>query len=59
MSLVESQIKGSEMSTNVSVNSKPDHPPGDPRRFARSSCPRGRDFAPCIARGSYIKVKVR
>ena len=31
----------------VSVNSKPDHsPPGDPREFAHSSCPRGRVFAP-------------
>ena len=30
---------------SVSVNSKPDHPPGDPLGFARSSCPRGRVFA--------------
>ena len=30
----------------VSANSKPDHPPGDPRGFAHSSCPRGRAFAP-------------
>ena len=37
-------ISGSK--NNVSVNSKPDHPPsGDPRGFARSHCPRGRGFA--------------
>ena len=36
----------------VSVNSKPDHPPpGDPRGFAHSSCPRGQVFAPSLARG--------
>ena len=36
-------------SYNLSVNSKPDHPPrplGDPRGFAHSSCPWGRIFAP-------------
>ena len=30
--------------TYVSVNSKPDHPPGDPQGFARSHCPGGRVF---------------
>ena len=33
------------LASYVSVNSKPDHPPGDPRGFARSHCPRGRIFA--------------
>ena len=31
-----------ELIVNVSVNPKPDHPPGDPRGFAHSSCPWGR-----------------
>ena len=31
--------------TNVSVNSKPDHTPGDPRGFAPSHCP-GVGFSP-------------
>ena len=30
---------------DVSVSSKPDHPPGDPQGFARSHCPVGRVFA--------------
>ena len=30
----------------ASVNSKPDHPQDDPLRFAHSSCPWGRVFAP-------------
>ena len=34
-------------------------PPGGPRGFARSSCPRGRFSLLCLARGSWIKVKVR
>ena len=35
----------------VSVNSKPDHPPGRPRGFALSSCPWGRVFAPLSCPG--------
>ena len=35
----------------VSVNSKPDHPPGDPRGFAHSSCPRVRFSFLCLAWG--------
>ena len=31
---------------NVSVNCKPDHPPGHPRGFAHSSCPWGRVLSP-------------
>ena len=41
------EIKASiskSISYYVSVNSKPDHPPGDPRGFARSHCPRGSGF---------------
>ena len=34
----------------VAVNSKPDHPPGDPQGFARSHCPRGRVFANFLCR---------
>ena len=37
---------------NVSVNSKPDHPPGRPWGFAHFSCPRGRVFAPLSCPGS-------
>ena len=29
----------------LSVNSKPEHPPGDPRGFAHSHCPGGQVFA--------------
>ena len=37
---------------DVSVNSKPDHPPlGDPRGLAHFSCPRGRVFAPLSCLG--------
>ena len=40
---------------NVSVNSKPDHPPpGDPQGFAHSSCPWGRVLLLCLARGSAL-----
>ena len=35
----------------VSVNFKPDHPPVDPRGFARSHCPRGRVFAQLLSLG--------
>ena len=35
----------------VSVNAKPDHPPGDRRGFAHSSCPWGRVFAPLSCPG--------
>ena len=31
-------------SANVSVNSKPDIPPGEPRGFEHSSCPQGSGF---------------
>ena len=39
--------------SNVSVNSKPDHPPSDPRGFAHSSCPWGRVFAPLSCPGVF------
>ena len=35
----------------VSVNSKPDHPPGDPRGFAHSSCPWGRGLCSSVLSG--------
>ena len=38
-------------SANVSVNSKPDHPPGDPRGFAHSSCPTDRVFLSSVLPG--------
>ena len=34
------------ITSNVSVNSKSDHPRGGPRGFAHSRCPWGRVFAP-------------
>ena len=40
----------------VSVNSKPNHPPGDPQGFAKSSCPRGRVFAPLSCPGVCLGV---
>ena len=40
----------------VSVNSMPDHPPGDPRGFAHSSCPWGRIFAPLSCPGVCLGV---
>ena len=43
--------KPSAYRVNVSVNSKPDHPPGYPREFAHSSCPWGRVFAPLSCPG--------
>ena len=42
----------SNYQNNVSVNSKPDHPPSDPRRFAHSICPFGRAFAPLFCPGA-------
>ena len=47
------EIKVGKKTNYVSVNSKPDHPPpGDPRGFAHSSCPKGRVLLFCLARGS-------
>ena len=41
----------------VSVNSKPDHPPGRPPGFAHSSCPWGRVFAPVSCPGVLTQSK--
>ena len=43
---------------NVSVNSKSDHRPGDPRRFAHSSCPCGSGFrSSVLPGGGGLKLK--
>ena len=53
LSIINGQVAGQYcfvaanfvLTTNISVNSKPDYPLGDPRGSACSHCPRGRVFA--------------
>ena len=56
--LIKLYCRTAEEVANVSVNSKPDHPPGDLRGFGHSSCPWGQVLAPLSCPGG-LKSKLK